>query len=57
MLNQKCEEHHEMINVKLYDTNFLLSRKRSCSVKNVNGNVDILLMQSKVLVGNNLWLC
>lgn len=51
MLNQKREEHHEMINVELYG-DFLLSGKR-CSVKNVNGNPDILLVQSKVFIGKN----
>jgi len=53
MLTQKCEEHHEMINAELYG-NFLLSGKCSCSVKNVNGNFDILLVRSRVVIGKNL---
>lgn len=53
MLNQKREQRHVMINVELYG-NFLQSRKHSCSVKNVNGNPDILLVQSKVFIRKNL---
>lgn len=46
MLNQKWEEHHEMIDAELHGGNFLLRRNCSCAVKAVNGNLDRAMFPS-----------
>lgn len=48
MLNQKWEEHHEMIDAELHGGNFLLRTNCSRGVKAVNGNLGIVLVQSEV---------
>lgn len=40
MLNQKWEEHHEMLDAELHGGNFLLRTNCSCTVKAVNGNLE-----------------
>lgn len=54
MLNQKWEEHHEMVDAELHGGNFLLRRNCRCTVEDVNGNLDRAMFPS---TGKDLCHC